>query len=98
MIPHIDAGNPFYDRWHIPAIPAGWFWEDGLFLETPTEPFRVRHWLPHAVGNPTDQMRVHLMVDRAVIPEDAPKSSELLITSMIPELRELVALASEDED
>lgn len=89
-IPHIDAGSPFYDRWHIPITPAGFFWEDGKMYDTPTEPFQVRHWLPHAVGNPTDKVRIHLMIDRAEVAEDAPTKSELLVTDMIPEIQALI--------
>lgn len=89
-VPHIDAGKPFYDRWHIPITPAGFFWEDGVMYEAPEEPFRVRHWLPHAVGNPTDRVRIHLMVDRVEIAEGSPEESTLILTDMIPEIQELI--------
>ena len=89
VIPHIDAGNPFYERWHVPAYPAGFFWEDGNHSE-PTELFRVHHWLPHAVYNPTDKPRIHLMVDRDIIPPEAPTEGRLIYTDMIPEVEALI--------
>ena len=93
-VPHIDAGKPFYERWHIPIVSAGFFWEDGSYFEAPSEPFRVRYWLPHAVWNPTDTTRIHLMVDRKVVPEEAPESSELILTDMIPEIQELIDMVA----
>jgi hypothetical protein len=77
IMPHIDAG-PFYERWHIPVQPAGMFWEDGRYMN-PISPFIVHHWLPHAVWNPTSVARVHLIVDRDIIPPDAPTQSKLIL-------------------
>jgi hypothetical protein len=77
IVPHIDAG-PYYERWHIPVQPAGMFWELDTYFQ-PTEPFQVRHWLPHAVWNPTDTDRIHLIVDRDIIPPDAPTDGKLII-------------------
>lgn len=89
-IPHIDAGSPFRERWHIPVCPAGWFWQNGVYTEAPSEPFEVRHWEPHAVYNDSDKVRIHLLVDRKAEPFDAPKSSQLIITDMIPEVEALL--------
>lgn len=90
IIPHRDAG-PWWDRWHIPVEPAGWFWEDGERLEPDwMVPFRVRHWLPHAVWNDTDRERVHLIVDRAERPADAPVDGPLEFTPMIPEVQAMI--------
>lgn len=89
VVPHIDAGPPFYERWHFPIEPAGFFWEDGVYYE-PTEPFMVRHWLPHAVWNPTDRLRLHLMAERQVTPTEAPKSSAMIRTELIPEIKEMI--------
>ncbi len=89
VVPHIDAGPPFYERWHFPVEPAGFFWEDGEYFE-PTEPFMVRHWLPHAVWNPTDKPRIHLMAEREVVPPEAPESSPLILTEMIPEIAKMI--------
>lgn len=87
VIPHIDAGPPFYDRWHYPVEPAGFFWQEGMLTE-PTNPFQVKHWRPHAVGNPTDRPRIHLMVERNVVVFADPTS--LQKTEMIPEIQELI--------
>ncbi len=88
IIPHIDAG-PFLERWHFPVLIAGMFWEDGVHSQ-PTEPFAVHHWKPHAVYNATDDPRVHLIVDREVVPPEAPLHSELIFTDMIPEVSALI--------
>lgn len=87
VIPHIDAGPPFYDRWHYPVEPAGFFYQEPE-LFWPTEKFRVKHWLSHGVGNPTDRPRIHLMVERKEVVWSEPTS--LLKTEMIPEIQELV--------
>lgn len=89
VVPHIDAGPPFYERWHFPIEPAGFFWEDGEYYE-PTEPFKVRHWLPHAVWNPTNKTRIHIMAERQVVPAEAPESSPLILTEMIPEIEQMI--------
>jgi hypothetical protein len=88
-VPHVDA-SPYYDRWHIPLEPAGVFWQDGVYMEAPTEPFPVKHWLPHAVFNQQNKPRVHLMVDRDV--QIQKPSSGLVLTDMIPEIQALIDL------
>ena len=90
IVPHIDTG-PFWERWHIPIQPAGWFWENGKYFEPEEDvPFRVHHWLPHAVYNNTLRTRIHLIVDRAIKPPEAPKPGLLVLTEMIPEIQELI--------
>ena len=89
VIPHIDGGV-YRERWHIPLQPAGFFWEDGRTWEITHEPFQVRHWLPHAVWNPTDRPRIHLMIERDVQPDDAPKPGVLEKTEMLPEIQALI--------
>jgi hypothetical protein len=90
VVPHIDAGHPFHERWHIPVEPAGWFWEDGMYIKAPDTVFEVHHWKPHAVWNPTDKVRIHIIVDRDIVPADAPESSALILTDMIPEVAALM--------
>jgi hypothetical protein len=58
--PHIDEG-PYHERWHVPIVPAGTF--DGRNVEAGIS-FPVHHWEPHRVDNPTDQPRIHLVIDR----------------------------------
>lgn len=96
VVPHIDAGPPYYERWHFPIQPAGYFWEDGVYYE-PTEPFQVRHWLPHAVWNPTNKTRIHLMAERQVTPTEASKASELILTELIPEIKEMISHVQRQE-
>lgn len=63
IAPHTDAG-PHRQRWHVPISTAG-TGPSGPAIDG--VPFRVEHWLPHQVDNPTDQPRVHLVIDRDVI-------------------------------
>lgn len=92
IAPHIDAA-PFWDRWHIPVEPAGWFWQDGeQFQPQHMVPFQVQHWLPHAVWNDTDRDRIHLIVDRQWQPPEAPDFQPLVVTDdIIPEIEALTA-------
>lgn len=73
IAPHVDAG-PYMERWHVPIVAAGVFQQgDDTFEPVAGVPFRVRHWERHAVWNPTDTGRVHLMIDRNVVA--APKAT-----------------------
>lgn len=92
IIPHIDAA-PFYDRWHIPVEPAGWFWQNGeKFQPERMVPFQVQHWLPHAVWNDTDKDRIHLIIDRDWQPPEAPDVQPLVITDdVIDDLQVLIS-------
>lgn len=58
IVRHIDAG-PYHERWHVPISPAG----EGLTGEAGVA-FPVRHWEPHAVTNPTQRPRIHIVLDR----------------------------------
>jgi len=87
VVPHCDV-PPFRERWHFPVRPAGFFWEDGAFYE-PVEPFIVRHWLPHAVWNPTDRPRIHLMVEREILSYEGSQKS-FTFESMLWEIQELI--------
>jgi hypothetical protein len=95
-IPHIDTG-PFYDRWHIPIEPAGWFWEYGTYTQQPDTIFRVRHWLPHAVWNDEDIPRVHIMVDRNELAYPGTKELELF-HGMVPEIETLMMRAVSEQE
>ena len=88
IVPHCDV-PPYRQRWHFPVQPAGFFWEDGETTE-PTEPFMVRHWLPHAVWNPPDTPRIHLMVEREVLSYESSITSSLTYEEMLPEIQALV--------
>ncbi len=88
IVPHCDV-PPYRQRWHFPVQPAGFFWEDGETRE-PTEPFIVRHWLPHAVWNPTNAPRIHLMVEREVLSYESSLTSSLTYEEMLPEIQALV--------
>jgi hypothetical protein len=66
IVPHRDGG-PYLERWQVPVSTAGWFQQ--LFDMTEAAdgtPFPVCHWTRHAVGNPTDRARVHVVIDRKV--------------------------------
>jgi len=68
IAPHIDAG-PYYERWHVPIVPAGTF--DNRTVEAGVS-FPVKHWEPHRVDNPTDRARIHLVIDRDVMVDVPP--------------------------
>lgn len=87
IIPHIDA-SPWHERWHYPIQTGGHFWQDGVHF-SPTEPFIVKHWLPHAVYNNSDKPRVHLIVDRDIELTPRPATG-LVLTKMIPEVQALI--------
>lgn len=90
VAPHIDTG-PYMQRWHFPVKPAGFFWQDGETWEM-DRAFMVKHWLPHAVWNPTDRPRIHLMVERDITPPDAPTEvGQLVVCPLIPEIEDLIA-------
>ncbi len=59
-------------------------------MKAPDTPFRVHHWKSHAIWNDTLVDRVHLIVDRKVIPPEAPKGGRLIYTDMIPEVEALI--------
>lgn len=88
VVPHRDV-PPFRERWHFPIQPAGFFWESGMTFE-PTEPFMVHHWLPHAVWNPTDRPRIHLMIERAIPSYEGFAKTELTFEPMLPEIQALI--------
>lgn len=71
IAPHVDGG-PYLERWQVPISTAGVTVQHDL--ATPAvngQPFRVEHWLPHSVSNPSDHPRVHLVIDRDVIANPA---------------------------
>ena len=93
IIPHIDQG-PYRERWHIPIQAAGFYWEEGMAqpVEPPEgEAFLVRHHVPHAVFNPTDTERIHLIIDRDVPPAENPPNAKLELTTMLPEIGLMIA-------
>lgn len=78
ILPHKDAA-PWYERWQVPIIPAGYMrvdWED--IDQQAGVPFRVEHWEWHEVVNNTDHPRVHLIIDRDVIAHKGVADFELL--------------------
>ncbi len=89
IAPHIDA-SPYNVRWQVPFSPAGFWWSDGEASETGMEPFRVEHWKPHAVWNPTAHDRIHLVVDLEHAPTDAPPNSPLILFDLLPEIEEML--------
>jgi hypothetical protein len=78
IVAHRDKG-PHRERWQVPVSTAGWMEQNGV-RSTATDgvPFRVEQWLPHAVGNPTTNPRIHLVIDRAPIanPDPSPFQKE----------------------
>jgi hypothetical protein len=66
IVSHRDA-SPWYDRWHVPVLAAGTYTEEGrVYTPIAGEPFRVRHWVCHALSNPGPDVRVSLVIDRDV--------------------------------
>jgi len=92
IVPHIDA-SPWFVRWHYPIEPAGYIWQlgatgfDGVTVESPSEPFEIRHYEPHAVWNPGPARRVHLIIE---LSERVPGDSGLVMCGMLPEIQELI--------
>jgi hypothetical protein len=89
ILPHIDKG-PYHVRWHYPVEPAGFVWQNDLVTE-PTEPFPITHWEPHAVWNPTNKRRIHLLVELDELVPDVDHNSPLTLEPRIevtPELWE----------
>jgi hypothetical protein len=66
IVRHRDAG-PYYDRWQVPIRTAGWMQQETAEAAQDGRPFRVRHWLPHSVANPSTEPRIHLVIDRDVV-------------------------------
>lgn len=66
IVRHRDAG-PYYERWQVPLSTAGWTNQGSDAVATDGVPFRVEHWKPHSVSNPTSSPRVHLVIDRDVV-------------------------------
>lgn len=88
--PHID-GAPWHFRWQIPVQPAGYFWQNGMTFEPQmNEIFEVQHWEPHAVWNPTDIERIHIVVDAVRKPEPYPEFQAMTLTDMIPPITEMM--------
>jgi hypothetical protein len=78
ILEHTDRG-PFYERWQVPVVTAGTTTQDGLTEASEDGvPFRVRHWLPHSVDNPTSSPRIHVVIDRDVLVD--PSRSPLAVT------------------
>ena len=95
ILPHTDQG-PWKQRWHYPIQPAGYVWqEDDGITEAPLDVFPVKHWRRHAVWNPHDIARIHLIVeyDNDI---DEP-FRDLEVFDPLPEMAELVrnALAND---
>lgn len=65
ITPHRDAG-PWRERWQIPIQPAGDWRGEETFQATAGVAFPVKHWDRHAVVNPTDHPRIHVVIDRDV--------------------------------
>lgn len=86
IVPHVDA-SPWFRRFHYPIEPAGYVWHNGETLESPSEPFEVVHYEPHAVWNPTNKRRVHMIVETV---ERIPGDSSLVLCDMLPEIQELI--------
>lgn len=99
IVPHIDAGSKFHERWQVPLQVAGKMWVDGDTF-TVEEPYRLEHWKPHAVWNSDLTKRVHIVVDKVNIvykPEVSVKMK--VVDFVIPELETLKKLAmSQGED
>ena len=90
IIPHIDAGNPFLERWQIPLQVAGMFWQDGEWFRI-EKPMKIKQWLPHAVINNDNVDRIHLVYEVANVPEDSPKEQvPFSFSEMLPEVQELI--------
>lgn len=91
IIPHVDKG-PWVERWHYPIQPAGYVWTEAEgIMAAPSEPFPIQHWLPHAVWNPDDHPRIHLIVEYDQ-PIDHPVS-DLVLYPILEEMRPLVEAA-----
>lgn len=62
---HID-GAPYYHRYHIPIATDGVMFYEGEQRIMMYEGFAygpISYWLPHKVGNPTLNERVHAIID-----------------------------------
>lgn len=66
ILRHCDAG-PYRDRWQVPITTAGWTYLASPVAAVDGVPFRVEHWKPHSVANPSTSPRVHLVIDRDVV-------------------------------
>ncbi len=86
IVPHIDA-SPWFRRWHYPLEAAGFVWHNGETLESPSEPFEIIHYEPHAVWNPTNKRRIHMLVETD---ERIPGDQGLVLCPMIPEIQGLI--------
>jgi len=92
IVPHVDQG-PWVERWHYPISGAGYVWQDwydsGVAVRAlPSKPYRMRHYQPHAVWNPTDEPRIVLIVEYDN-PVDQP-TTDLIICDMIPEVQTMI--------
>lgn len=92
IVPHRDGG-PWRERWQVAIRPAGTLHQEPQPVEPlPGEAFRVCHWEPHWLENPTDGPRVHLVADLA---RHLPKSVLPFKVYPIPaQLEALVASAN----
>lgn len=87
---HVDGLKEYYCRFHLPLEPAGWYWDERVGLvENPDELFEVRHWLNHAVGNPTDRRRIHVVFDTLPVIHHG-QSAGAVHKPWIPQIRTLV--------
>lgn len=81
ILPHVDGG-PYRERWQLPIRTAGTM--NGVEADDGV-PFRVRHWEPHRVDNPTERPRIHLVIDRDVL-LDIPTAPFRLIQEQTAEV------------
>lgn len=100
ILPHIDKG-PYYVRWHYPIEAAGFAWQlEGFVgsilrtLKAPSEPFAITHWEPHAVWNPSDKRRVHLIVELDELVPGINHDHDLELFDVLPMMEGLVDAAS----
>lgn len=95
ILPHIDKG-PYFVRWHYPIEPAGYVWQWGNepeLLFEPSEPFEIAHWESHAVWNPPDKRRVHLIVELDELVDGVDHNHDLKMFPVFPEMQPLVDAA-----
>lgn len=90
IVPHIDAGSEFYERWQIPIQVAGKMWVDGETFVV-DGPYQLEHWKPHAVWNTSDKDRIHIVLQtpKVVFVPESPVLMEI-VKADIPELAELI--------
>lgn len=65
IAPHRDAA-PWRERWQVPINAAGDWCGADTFKPVSGQAFTVEHWERHAVVNPTNLPRIHIVIDRDV--------------------------------